>query len=145
MLTGAIIMASIGSPGWEIRELVAVDSRASSAVPGGKSCADKAKENRNIEIARKENSWMRTALLSGGTLRPSSKSVLILHFVWPLLPLIRVNLQFMFDTGSRWLLLSKCIKVPQSIDHPSRHAVSSIGSPSTPGPAEKPKTSYYRR
>ena len=88
---------------------------------------------------------MRTALLSGGTLRPSSKSVLILHFVWPLLPLIRVNLQFMFDTGSRWLLLSKCIKVPQSIDHPSRHAVSSIGSTSTPGPAEKPETSYYRR
>jgi len=103
MLTGAIIMASIGSPGWEIRELVAVDSRASSAVPGGKSCADKAKENSNIEEARKENSWMGTPLMPDGTLRPSSTFASIVDFVWPPLRSIRVNLEFIFDTGSRWL------------------------------------------
>src|ERR1700722_6445493 len=120
MLTGAMIMASIGSPRWEMRELVAPDSRASSAVPGGRSCADKAKENRNIEIAR------------------------ILHFVWPLVPLIRVKLQFLAATGSRWLLLFKCRKVPQSIDHSSRQAVSSSDRPCSSSSTEKPETSYCR-
>ena len=50
-------MASIGSPRWEIREPVAPDSRASRAVPAGKSSANTGKNNRSIEQARKQNSW----------------------------------------------------------------------------------------
>jgi hypothetical protein len=56
MLTGAIIVASIGSPGWEIREPVRPDRRTSSAVPAGNSCADKGKNNGRIEQERKQNS-----------------------------------------------------------------------------------------
>ena len=61
MLTGAIIVASIGSPGWEIREPVALDSRASKAVPAANSSADIGKYNRIIEQARKQNSRKTTA------------------------------------------------------------------------------------
>jgi hypothetical protein len=48
-------MASIGSPGWEIREPVALDSRTSSLVAAGNSCADTGKNNGSIEQARTQN------------------------------------------------------------------------------------------
>src|SRR5512142_1431613 len=55
-LTGAIIVASIGSPVCEIREPVGPDRRASRTVPAGNSNADTATGNRSNEPARKPNS-----------------------------------------------------------------------------------------